>query len=355
VKQALLLFFATSLTGCNAVFGIEQLEQDTSSSGTGGNDAGAPDGSGGLAGAPGCPQTAGDCKRNVCDGQGNVTVANDDSDPKNDGNECTDDKCNGGTPENAFLPDTTPCGAGAATHCDGAGKCVGCSGIADCPKATCTQGVEQPQDLCDDSGVCVDSGSKPCAPFTCGSTACKTSCSDSGSDCQTGYFCSNGACLVKKSAGESCEPTLSGADCSTNFCVDGVCCKSTCDGKCQTCSGVKAGGLPTTGDCWPVAALTDPDDECSGGRACDGNGACSGVLQCNCAPQSPGPSMLICCAGASCSNCLDQSSQCAAGLPCNSNAAVTNGYLGPGNGSATASGECASGYKCAVWSCTCVP
>lgn len=45
-------------------------------------------------------------------------------------------------------------------------------------------------------------------------------------------------------------------DCSTGFCVDGVCCESACNGTCETCSGTNKG------KCEPIAVGQDPDNEC---------------------------------------------------------------------------------------------
>jgi hypothetical protein len=48
-----------------------------------------------------------------------------------------------------------------------------------------------------------------------------------------------------------------GADCASQFCVDGVCCDTACTGTCEACN------LPgTAGTCSPIPANTDPDQEC---------------------------------------------------------------------------------------------
>lgn len=92
-------------------------------------------------------QTAGDCKRSQCDGNGNVVTVNDDADVPDDGNDCTDDVCTNGAPSHESQAPGTACGAGAALECDGAGACVGCltandcAGVDDeCKTRTCTAG-----------------------------------------------------------------------------------------------------------------------------------------------------------------------------------------------------------------------
>ena len=56
-------------------------------------------------------QTAGDCKKNVCNGSGSVITAIDDTDIPVDGNACTQDVCTNGTPSNPPQPANTACNA----------------------------------------------------------------------------------------------------------------------------------------------------------------------------------------------------------------------------------------------------
>jgi hypothetical protein len=72
-------------------------------------------------------------------------------------------------------------------------------------------------------------------------------------------------------------------DCSTGFCVDGVCCAQACSG-CNACSQALTG--KSDGICAPVSSGTDPHNACADQTAtnqcgddgtCDGSGACRKV------------------------------------------------------------------------------
>lgn len=76
--------------------------------------------------------------------------------------------------------------------------------------------------------------------------------------------------------GEKC---TADADCSSNFCLDGICCQQSCDGTCVSCSGAVTG--KADGACEKVPAGMDPHDDCAQGKdvcgqdgQCDGAGAC---------------------------------------------------------------------------------
>lgn len=94
----------------------------------------------------------------------------------------------------------------------------------------------------------------------------------------TGALCEDGECSgmnisaikAKLPIGVACTVN---AQCASGFCVDGLCCDSSCHGTCRACTASKKGsGLD--GTCGPIAAQTDPDDECGAG-ACNGSGVCS--------------------------------------------------------------------------------
>ena len=78
-------------------------------------------------------QDGGDCKANVCM-SGVATIVNDDNDFIVDGNQCTDDLCSNGMPQNPPVPATTPCGINQM--CNVSGMCVGCLPGRDCGPPT---------------------------------------------------------------------------------------------------------------------------------------------------------------------------------------------------------------------------
>lgn len=75
-------------------------------------------------GTPTSNQTAGDCSKNVCDGQGSIVPAADNTDVPVDGNQCTSDVCTNGQPSNPNVPAGTPCNQNNGTTCDANGACV---------------------------------------------------------------------------------------------------------------------------------------------------------------------------------------------------------------------------------------
>jgi hypothetical protein len=68
------------------------------------------------------------------------------------------------------------------------------------------------------------------------------------------------ACLPAVVNDRTCLPKAyaceTDADCSTNFCVDGVCCESACDAPCRACLGSLTG--QPHGTCAPTTATDDP-------------------------------------------------------------------------------------------------
>ncbi|MBK8259506.1 MAG: lamin tail domain-containing protein [Polyangiaceae bacterium] len=175
-------------------------------------------------------QTAGDCKLNQCDGAGAVESVADNTDLPNDNEECTEDVCNAGAPENNPLPAESPCGTGGALFCNGAGQCVNCTQAAQCGTDT-----ECQQHTCD-NGVC-----------DVVNTAAGTALSmQTAGDCQVVQCDGTGS---EESAEDNSDVPV-----DTTVCTDDVC----------------AAGVPSNP---PVPANT----ACMEGTGvlCDGNGACA--------------------------------------------------------------------------------
>jgi hypothetical protein len=70
---------------------------------------------------PPAGQTANDCKRVQCDGQGQTTTVTDDTDKPVDGNACTKDVCSGGIVSNPPEDAGTACAQSNGKLCNGSG------------------------------------------------------------------------------------------------------------------------------------------------------------------------------------------------------------------------------------------
>jgi hypothetical protein len=118
-------------------------------------------------------------------------------------------------------------------------------------------------------------------------------------------------------------PCARAGECASRFCVDGVCCDSSCTGQCESCatgtcspvSGAPVGNRPAcpgSGDCaatcdgqnrtacvFPGADVTCGAPQCAGDAqvtyACAGNGTCHPTTT-SCGPDA------VCCAGSCCAS-----------------------------------------------------
>ncbi len=268
-------------------------------------------------------------------------------------------------PKDACPLATSACGADGL--CDGAGSCRSFAkpGTA-CGATTCVNGTVSGRICKGDSDTCGDGKSVKCAPYACGTTACKTLCA-SDSDCGSDAFCSTpGACTPKAVNGPAC--TID-RECRSGHCAEGVCCNDACGGQCESC--VEPG---TEGTCTIVSgkprgaraacdALADDDcakttcdgaqrDSCAGyangattacgentctldkkfqkkGR-CDGAGACARRAPIPCTPY-------VCDLAAStgCKSTCKADADCTDGFTCSEGACVQQGATCSGDQSAS--------------------
>jgi hypothetical protein len=231
-------------------------------------------------------QTAGDCKKNQCDGNGAVTAVADDTDKPVDGNACTQDLCANGTPSNPDLASGTTCGTNLV--CNGSGACVGCVVAADCPGTdttcqhrVCTNGQcgvsnaaagtvlpnqtvgDCKKDQCDGNGAVTtvaDDTDKHVDGNACTQDLCSQGLVSNPPEA-AGFACSQGGgnrCNGSSTA-PACVQCLQASDCSgtdtechVRTCTAGVC------GVSNTAAGTVVAGQ-MTGDCKK--------------NICDGNGA----------------------------------------------------------------------------------
>jgi MYXO-CTERM domain-containing protein len=97
-------------------------------------------------------------------------------------------------------------------------------------------------------------------------------------ECVSGQ-CVNGVCCAGvRPNGAACDNTC---QCQSGFCVDGFCCDKGCDGLCEACSASMKGS-GHDGACGPVAAGTDPTNDCKddGAASCGQDGLCDGHGKC---------------------------------------------------------------------------
>ncbi len=158
--------------------------------------------------------------------------------------------------------------------CDGRGACAVAAAQTSCGTPTCV--VNQTlanKKICDGFGACKTLASTSCAPYICQTSppACAKSCTNN-------LQCSAAICSLtscgKIANGRLCSAP---AQCSSGFCVDGVCCSSQCQGQCQACNLIDSSGKQGTCTTLPKGALPRGNrPACTGeGTACEGS--CGGV------------------------------------------------------------------------------
>ncbi len=181
---------------------------------------------------------AGDCKAQICDGAGNIMATNDDTDIPNDGNSCTNDACTNGIPSNAPVAAAAPCSEGGGSLCNGAGACVECVAVDDCPGQDTACQV------------------RSCVAGICGTTLVAAGtpiASQTDNDCQINVC--DGFGLIS-SAPDNADVPIDGNTCTADTCTAGV---------------------PSN----PPLPIDSPCTE-NGGKVCNANAAC---VQCNVANQ----------------------------------------------------------------------
>ncbi|HVY30580.1 MAG TPA: Dickkopf N-terminal cysteine-rich domain-containing protein [Polyangiaceae bacterium] len=271
----------------------------------------------------------------------------------------------GGRKKNEYVGDTacpytdpSTCGT-SGYYCDGAGACAKWSNTTQCGAGSCADGDTQNNArLCDGNGTCQQQTSTDCSTgYQCNFGACQTSCYNQTDYCGANYYCQDFkvpyyTCNLKKGNGTACQVSY---ECSSNNCIDGVCCDKACNGLCEACTKALTGG--TDGTCKSIAAGSDPQNECpdNGAGLCGTNGSCNGASGCQLYSNG------TVCQAASCATatsrnvpdtcngtgtCTDQGTQnCATGYACVAGACQT---------SCTDDTQCASAYYCDTVAKQCV-
>jgi len=211
---------------------------------------------------------AGDCQSNNC-----VSL------------QCVAGTCQDGILNNMQLGETdVDCGGSTCGKC---GFDKACKLNSDCKSADCNAMLKCNAN-CADQEKDQDETDKDCGGAICGKCANTKACLIAG-DCLSGFcngnvceacssdlqcagnqYCSAGVCVADLPTGSVCQ---AGTQCTTNNCVDGVCCGAASCGTCQACN---VGG--SEGACVDVAAGNN-DDTCTAAqnKQCDGTGGCKSV------------------------------------------------------------------------------
>ena len=158
--------------------------------------------------------------------------------------------------------------------CNGSGACATVVGQP-CAATSCeSETVQTNVPVCNAALQCVSSGSTDCSPYLCKNGACLLSCT-ANDDCIAGSACIGSHCLAP---GDNGTPCTDAAQCTSGYCVDGVCCNTDCSGTCEACkASLKASGFDGTcgaakyGD--PCGATTCSNAQVTG-QLCNSTGQC---------------------------------------------------------------------------------
>ncbi|MBK8255273.1 MAG: hypothetical protein IPK82_21760 [Polyangiaceae bacterium] len=163
-------------------------------------------------------------------------------------------------------------------ECAGAQVCNG-SSLCKLPNGeACLLGTDCVSNSCVDGVCCNTTCTGACQACTaakkgspgdgsCGNIVVGT---DPDNECFGTLSCSGAGACALLPAGSAC---TNNAECSSTFCVDGVCCNTACNTLCNACTAVKKGS-GADGACGAVAANLDPDSECAGAQVCNGSSLC---------------------------------------------------------------------------------
>jgi hypothetical protein len=224
--------------------------------------------------------------------------------------------------------------------CSGSPSCRKYAPGTVCAAARCTGGTVTATSTCDGQGACLAGVSRPCDPYVCNAAVadCYNSCTDGG-QCAAGNLCQSGRCGKKGLAA----PCTQASDCTSGFCVDGVCCDVACAASCAscalpgsvgTCAPVPAGQSDSDGSC---ASVCSADGTSSQDRRCDGAGSCV-------ASGSPVACGAYVCRGGRCLASCTGSADCVAGDTCTAMACLPPMKKANGQG-------CLAGAECQSNSC----
>ena len=263
--------------------------------------------------------------------------------------------------------------------CNGAGACSLYAKGTGCGAASCT-GNSITGQICDGLGACTYDGvGTDCAPYRCTGGGCANPCSFDA-DCTDGNFCFNGVCVPRQDIGKICSAAN---QCGSGFCVEGLCCDTACNGKCQACTAANKASGTDDGTCGDAKEGVDPHSDCADDGApscqrdgeCNGSGACRfyandttcGLTSCSgnvktgflcngtgaCLPNASQSCGAFLCVSGTCTTDCTTSDQCAKEAWCNAGVCVLRADRGTG---CTIDDECSTGHcvdeVCCLTTCT---
>jgi hypothetical protein len=274
----------------------------------------------------------------VCDGQGDERSDVDDTDVLDDDNDCTEDTCDQGTPQNEDLAAKTACTSNNGRVCDGAGLCVECVDADDCPNdGDLCQSNECVPEQCGNDTQDPDETDVDCGGPTCGPCADDQKCLVDD-DCLSGVCdptaltCTAPACDDTVVNGDETDVDCGGScpnDCKWNQsckspddCIGGACTGSTCS---ATCTDTEKNASETDVDCGGAVC-----DGCANGEDCVANTDClSNICTGNKCAADPctnttkdGSETDVDCGGGTCPDCAN-GLDCLAGTDCVSDVCAT--------------------------------
>lgn len=234
----------------------------------------------------------------------------------------------------------------SATMCK-SGQCID----GTCCNTACTTGCY----ACTNALTGVSDGT--CAPVK-GGTDPKNSCKDDGAPtCLQNGLCDGAGACQKYPVSTGCtpEPCTTSAQCAKGYCVDGICCNSSCTGMCQACSAAKK-GYGADGMCEPIKDGTDPENECAAmgtGAICTGDGVCNGSGACRASTSGT-----ICAIAACVGNVANQEATCNPSGFCTPKGSTSCAPYACDTATAkcrttcTGDGDCVAGTRCVSGACT---
>jgi hypothetical protein len=255
----------------------------------------------------------------------------------------------GTDPGNSCSPDTgNPCGLDGT--CDGSGACRYAPASKSCGAESCSNGSYTGPGSCNGSGSCAAPSPTTCGDFACNGSRCYVICS-SDAHCRNGTSCVNGSC-GKKPLGATCS---GGTECAMGFCVEGVCCNTSCSQACYSCRQTNT--TQADGQCAPVKSGTAHGSDCTttSATSCGTDGKCDGSGGCRKWPSGTSCGSESCPAGTNnhtSGGSCDGNGSCGGGgsNTCPNNL-MCNGSTNKCRTSCGGDGDCVSTYFCSGTSC----